>query len=102
MHGLFLSGFEVHRSSNSFSGGRVTSSYVAVSTISGRLSPLNGSEQMRTDQSTGVVTHRFSTASSSDVVVGDEIHRGGRKAKVKAVRITSSGYRKECACEEIN
>lgn len=101
MTGAFLPGFEIWRATRTADtqGGWVEA-FTLSSTVSGRLSPLSGAEAIIADKQRGVVSHRFSTSSASDVKEGDQVRRNGQLVEVQAVRLTSSGKRKECACEE--
>lgn len=100
--GLFLPGFEVWRADRTGdgAGGWIETYRPVGSAVSGRLSPLSGASQIVADQQRGVVSLRFSTAAATDVRPGDQIRRGGRVVTVEAVRLTSSGRRKEAVCVE--
>lgn len=101
MSGLFLPGFEVWRASRTSDGqGGWTESFALSSTVEGRLSPLSGAEVLAADRQRGVISLRFSTAAATDILEGDQVRYQGRIAEVQAVRITSSGQRKECSVEE--
>ena len=101
MTGLFLPGFEVWRATRTSDGqGGWVEGFTLSSTVAGRLSPLSGAEVMAADRQRGVISLRFSTDAATDVLEGDQVRYAGRIAEVQAVRITSSGRRKECACEE--
>ena len=81
---------------------RMTTAFALASTVTGRLSPLSATQTPRGFQERGVVALLFSTPSGTDIETGDEVRKGGRTAVVDAVRITSTGKRKECVCEEVN
>jgi len=101
--GIFLPGFAISRAGRVSDGaGGWTTGFVPSSTVRGRLSPLSLAETQRAEQSIGVVTHRFSTSSNSDVKKDDRVARGGLTVDVKAVSTTSTGQRKQCLCEEVN
>ena len=101
MTGLFLHGFEIWRAAHTSDGqGGWIEGFALSSTVAGRLSPLSGAEVMAADRQRGVVSLRFSTDAATDVREGDQIRYQGRIAEVQAVRITSTGRRKECQCEE--
>ena len=66
--GIFHGGISIQRKSRVSDGkGGWTSTFSTVASVSGRLTPLSLSEQDRAQQSVGVVTHRFSTAGTTDV-----------------------------------
>jgi len=102
--GIFLPGFTVSRAGRVSDGaGGWTTGFVPSSTgVRGRLSPLSLAEAQRGEQSLGIVTHRFSTASATDVKKDDRVSKGGLTVDVKAVSTTSTGKRKQCLCEEVN
>ena len=101
--GLFLPGFAIWRAGRTADGkGGWTTAFALSSTVTGRLSPLSASQTPRGFQERGVVALRFSTPSGTDIEAGDEVRKDGRTAVVDAVRITSTGKRKECVCEEVN
>lgn len=101
MAGLFLPGFAIWRAARTSDGqGGWTEAFTLFSTVEGRLSPLSGAEVIAADKLRGVVSLRFSTDAATDIREGDQVRIDGRTVEVQAVRITSSGRRKECACEE--
>lgn len=101
MTGLFLPGFEIWRAARtSDNQGGWTEAFTLRSAVAGRLSPLSGAEVMAADRQRGVISLRFSTDAATDVLEGDQVRYAGRVVEVQAVRITSSGRRKECQCEE--
>ncbi len=103
MAGLFLPGFEIFRPTRVGDGkGGQIETPVLSSTVAGRLSPLSAAQTPRAFQERGVVALRFSTPSGTDIKPKDEVRKGGRVSVVDAVRITSTGRRKECVCEEVN
>lgn len=98
---MFLSGFEVWRASRATDGqGGWTETYAKNADVAGRLTPLSGGETIRADQERGVITHRFSCASSASLIKGDQVRVGSRVLRVEAVQRTSSGRRIEAVCEE--
>ena len=103
MSGLFLPGFAIWRAGRTADGkGGWTEAFALSSTVTGRLSPLSAAETPRGFQERGVVALRFSTPSATDIEARDEVRKGGRTVVVDAIRITSTGKRKECVCEEVN
>lgn len=101
MPGLLKPGYAVWRAAETFSGGAVTRTFALSSTVRGRASPASGGETVRAMQERGVIPWLFSTEAASDVLEGDEVRYGGRVLRVQAVRVTSTGRRKECICEEV-
>ena len=101
MTGMFHPGFEVWRPARTSDGqGGWVEAFALSSAVTGRLSPLSGAEVMAGDKQRGVISLRFSTGAATDIKGGDQVRYQGRIAEVQAVRITSTGRRKECACEE--
>lgn len=99
--GLFTSGFALWRPTRASDGqGGWTETFAKVLDLDGRLSPIGGAEQIAADKQRGVISLRFSTHGYIDVRPGDQVRTAGRIAEVQAVRLTSTGRRKECACEE--
>lgn len=99
--GLFRPGFAIWRPAETFSGGVVTTAPALSSTVAGRATPLSGGEAMRAEQQRGVIAWRFSTSAATDVQEGDEVRFSGRALRVLTINLTSTGLRKECACEEV-
>ena len=101
--GMFKPNFEIYRATRSSDGkGGETTAFTLSSTVVGRLSPTSASDTPRGFQDRGVVALRFSTPTATDIETADEVRKGGRTVVVDAVRITSTGLRKECLCEEVN
>ncbi len=101
--GLFLPDFAIWRAGRTSDGkGGWTTAFALSSTVVGRLSPLSAAEVPRGFQERGVIALRFSTPSSTDIEAGDEVRKGDRTVVVEVVKITSTGNRKECVCEEVN
>lgn len=103
MAGMFLPGFAIWRAARATDGqGGWTEMFELQRTVMGRLSPVSASEALRGDRDIGVVMHTFATPSATDIIPGDQVRYAGRIARVDAVRVTSSGRRKECLCEEVS
>lgn len=101
MRGMFHSGFEVWRASRASDGrGGHEKTYTKLADVTGRLTPLAGSEAERAQREYDVVAHRFSTPAATDILAGDRLVYGARTLSVDSVRVTSTGLRKECSCEE--
>ena len=101
--GMFLPGFAIWRATRTSDGkGGETTAFALSSTVVGRLSPTSASDTPRGFQDRGVVALRFATPAATDIETADEVRKGGRTVVVDAVRITSTGLRKECVCEELN
>jgi len=100
--GIFYGGIALQRAAKVSDGkGGFAETYATVSSPRGRITPLSLAETERAMQTVGVVTHRFSCASSVDVRTEDHVVYSGRTYKIQAVSITSSGERKQCLAEEV-
>lgn len=102
MSGFFTREYEHWRATevpNEF--GEVIRTWAKIGEVQGRAYPTRMIDEVVARHRQGVVTWTFAAYPSSGVHEGDEIRFEGRRLKVRAVSVTSSGRRLEALCEEL-
>lgn len=103
MRGIFDKRFDIFRPSREIVDGLPVEGLEKITTVQGRLTVLNsavGQAQNVGTQEQRLV-YRFSTHSAVDIQPEDIVVGNGQRVRVDAVRITSTGRRKESLCEAI-